>query len=140
MRIGEPIVEAVDAVGEDVGSTQPFEPTLGCVTVEDRAYDVAKFGRMRGACSKIGKPGILRQIGPSERDGEPGELLLAHQRHHDPAITRPVGAGRHIQLPRCAAFEPMFGELMAEDRRSTLCQADLEPLAFATALACVECY
>ena len=94
--------------------------------------------RVRGACGEIGKARVLGQIGPPERADQPGILLLAHQRHHDPAVAGPVGAGRHVQLPRCSAFQDVLGELMAEDRRRALRQADLDPLALAAALARIE--
>ena len=41
VRVGEPVVEAVDAIGEDVRSAQPFEPALGGVGKKDRADGVA---------------------------------------------------------------------------------------------------
>jgi len=82
--------------------------------------------------------------GSSARSGRPSAptslvlLRLADQRHDDPAVAGSVDAGRHVQLPRCAALEAMFDELVAEDRRRALRQTDLEIPAFAAALACVE--
>src|ERR1700746_3289521 len=93
---------------------------------------------MRGARSEIRKPWILRQIGPPERADQPNKMLLPNRRHNDPAVTGSIGASRHVQLPWGAALQDMFGELVAEDRRRALRQADLDPLALAAALAGIE--
>src|SRR5712692_2943947 len=93
---------------------------------------------MRGASGEINKARIFRQIGTPQCADQPCVLLLAHQRDDDPAVAGSVDAGRYVQLPRCAALEDMFGELVAKDRRRTLRQTDLEIPAFAAALARIE--
>ncbi len=41
VRIGQPVVEAVDPVGKDVGAAQPLEPVLCRICGKDRADDIA---------------------------------------------------------------------------------------------------
>ena len=138
MRVGEPIVETIDAVGEDVGGSQPLEPARGRVGRNEPANDVGENRRVRCACGKIGKPWIVGQIRPAQRAHQPDILLIAHQRHHDPAVAGPVRAGRRVQLPRRAALQDMLGELMPQDGRRALRQADFDPLTLAAALARIE--
>ena len=122
MRVGEPVVEAVDPVGEDVGGAQPCEPARrscrSAISARRRCRTAARRASARVA--KLGEARVGGQIGPAERADEPGELLLADQRDHHPAVLRAVGAGRHVERPRAAVFEDMLGELVAEDRGGAL--------------------
>jgi hypothetical protein len=65
VRIREPVVEAVDAIGEDVGGAQPIEPALGRVGWKDRSDDVAQRGGVCGARCDIGKSRIFRPSAPT---------------------------------------------------------------------------
>jgi hypothetical protein len=76
VRIGEPVVKAVDPVGQDVGGSQPGELARGRVGRKDRCDDVAQCCRMTGALREIGKTRVEGEVGTVEGAGGACELLF----------------------------------------------------------------
>jgi hypothetical protein len=53
VRVGEPVVEAVDAVGQDVGGAQPLQPALSRLGAAVLPQDV---GAVLGVVVECGEP------------------------------------------------------------------------------------
>jgi len=98
VRVGEPVVETVDPVGEDIRCAHSREPAGGRVGREDGAEDFAEWRGVAGARCEIGKARIGGEIGPAERAYETALVL---------AQVKMVNSRARAATPSCSRSSAM---------------------------------
>ena len=69
---------------------------------------------------EIGEARIAGEVVAANRRAQPLVLRLVHQRDHHPAVSRLIGARRNVKRTWRTALQDMFGDLAAEQGRSSI--------------------